>query len=78
LMPSICRSRRKLFSNSAKTPNIDKNALPAAVLVSIGCSVAFSLEISDLMVASVEQISESGCAAITLTDDKGPTDANRL
>ena len=40
-MPSICRSRRKSFSNSAKTPSIDKNALPAAVLVSMGCSVAF-------------------------------------
>jgi hypothetical protein len=37
-----------------------------------------SPEISGLVVASVEQISESGCAAITLTDEKGPTDANRL
>jgi hypothetical protein len=33
---------------------------------------------SSLMVAPVEQISESGCAAITLPDEKGPTDANRL
>jgi hypothetical protein len=43
----------------------------------IGTSGA-SPENSGLMVASVEQISESGCAANTLTDDRGSTDANRL
>ena len=37
-----------------------------------------SPEISDLMVASAGQISESGCVAITLTDDGGPTDAGRV
>jgi hypothetical protein len=30
-MPSICRSRRRLVSNSSKTPYISKNALPAAL-----------------------------------------------
>jgi len=33
---------------------------------------------SSLMVAPAGQISESGCVAITLPDEKGPTDANRL
>ena len=41
-MPSICRSRRRLVSNSANTPSMSRNALPAAVEVSIGCSVALS------------------------------------
>jgi hypothetical protein len=31
----------RLVSNSANTPNISRKHLPAAVLVSIGCSVAF-------------------------------------
>ena len=42
-MPSSRRSRRKLVSNSANTPSRSRNALPAAVAVSTGCSVAFSL-----------------------------------
>jgi hypothetical protein len=42
-IPSICRSRRRLVSNSAKTPSMSRKALPAAVLVSIGCSVTFSV-----------------------------------
>src|SRR6266478_2010649 len=41
-MPSSWRSRRKLVSNSANTPSISRKHLPAAVPVSIGCSVAFS------------------------------------
>jgi hypothetical protein len=39
-IPSICRSRRIAVLNSAKTPSICRNARPAALLVSIGCSVA--------------------------------------
>ena len=38
--PSICRARRRLVSNSAKTPSMSKNALPAAMEVSTVCSVA--------------------------------------
>ena len=34
------RSRRRLVSNSAKTPGMSKKALPVAVEVSTGCSVA--------------------------------------
>jgi hypothetical protein len=40
-MPSSCRSRRRLVSNSANTPSMSRKHLPAAVPVSIGCSVAF-------------------------------------
>jgi hypothetical protein len=40
--PQAGRSRRRLVSNSAKTPSISRKHLPAAVLVSIGCSVAFN------------------------------------
>jgi hypothetical protein len=39
VIPSSCRSLRRLVSNSLNTP---RRRLPAAVLVSIGCSVAFS------------------------------------
>src|SRR5271166_51026 len=39
-IPSAWRSFRKLVSNSANTPSISRKALPAAVPVSIGCSVA--------------------------------------
>ena len=39
-IPSSCRSRRRLVSNSANTPSMSRNALPAAVPVSTGCSVA--------------------------------------
>jgi hypothetical protein len=38
----ICRSRRKLVSNSAKTPNMSRKALPVGGEVSMGCSVALS------------------------------------
>src|SRR5262249_30293702 len=38
-MPSSCHSRRRFVSNSANTPSMSTNAFPAAVLVSIGCSV---------------------------------------
>ena|SRR6202521_992344 len=38
-MPSSWRSRRKLVSNSANTPSMSGKHLPAAVPVSIGCSV---------------------------------------
>jgi hypothetical protein len=41
-MPSSWRSRRKLVSNSANTPTMSRKHLPAAVPVSIGCSVALS------------------------------------
>jgi hypothetical protein len=41
--PSNWRSLHKLVSNSANTPSMSRNALPAAVPVSIGCSVALSL-----------------------------------
>ena len=37
-IPSNCRSRRKLVSNSANTPSMSRKALPAAVPVSTGCS----------------------------------------
>src|SRR3954470_23548258 len=40
-IPSIWRSFRRFVSNSANTPSMSRNALPAAVLVSTGCSVAF-------------------------------------
>lgn len=33
--------RRRLVANSVKTPSMSKKALPAAVAVSAGCSVAF-------------------------------------
>ncbi len=39
-IPSNCLSRRRLVSNSAKTPSMSRNALPAAVLVSMGWSAA--------------------------------------
>jgi hypothetical protein len=42
-IPSSWRSLRRAVSNSAKTLSMSKNALPAGVLVSIGCSVAFRL-----------------------------------
>src|SRR5262249_17922698 len=32
-----------LVSNSANTPSMSRNAFPAAVLVSMGCSVAFKV-----------------------------------
>ena len=35
-------TRRKFVSNSANTPSMSKNALPAAVEVLMGCSVALS------------------------------------
>src|SRR5215218_3981152 len=35
-MPSSWRSRRRLVSNSVNTPSMSRNALPAAVLVSMG------------------------------------------
>jgi hypothetical protein len=38
-IPSSWRSRRRLVSNSAKTPRMSRKHLPAAVPVSIGCSV---------------------------------------
>src|SRR5271169_3781506 len=41
-IPSSWRSRRRFVSNSANTPSISRKHLPAAVLVSIGCSVAFN------------------------------------
>jgi hypothetical protein len=37
-------SLRRFVSNSAKTPSMSRNAFPAAVLVSIGCSVALRLD----------------------------------
>jgi hypothetical protein len=48
-MPSICLSRRKFVSNSAKTPSMSKNAFPAAVPVSMGCSVACRLGANALL-----------------------------
>src|SRR2546422_4909519 len=39
-MPSCWRSRRRLVSNSAYTPNMTKKAFPVALWVLIGCSVA--------------------------------------
>jgi hypothetical protein len=41
-MPSSWRSRRRFVSNSAKTPSMSRKHFPTAVLVSIGCPVAFS------------------------------------
>jgi hypothetical protein len=41
-IPSSWRSRRRFVSNSANTPSMSRKHLPAAVLVSIGCSVAFN------------------------------------
>jgi hypothetical protein len=40
-IPSSCRSLRRLVSNSENTPSISKKALPAALDVTIGCSIAF-------------------------------------
>src|SRR5258707_2495641 len=41
-IPSSWGSPRKLVSNSANTPSMSRKHLPAAVPVSIGCSVALS------------------------------------
>jgi hypothetical protein len=41
-MPSSWRSRRRFVSNSANTPRMSRKHLLAAVLLSTGCSVAFS------------------------------------
>src|SRR6266436_3681947 len=41
-IPSSCRSFRRFVSNSANTPSMSKKHLPAALPVSIGCSVAFN------------------------------------
>jgi len=41
-MPPIRRSLRRSVSNSANTPSMSRKHLRAAVLVSIGCSVAVS------------------------------------
>src|SRR6266403_2131548 len=42
-MPSNCRSLRRFVSNSANTPSMSRKACPAAVPVSIGCSVALRM-----------------------------------
>ena len=39
-MPSACRSFRRFVSNSANTPSMSRNAFPAALVVSMGCSLA--------------------------------------
>src|SRR5207245_920471 len=39
-IPSCWRSRRRLVSNSANTPNMSRKAFPVALWVLIGCSVA--------------------------------------
>jgi hypothetical protein len=57
-IPSSWRSRRRLVSNSANTPSMSRRHLPAAVLVSIGCSVAWHRQAFES--AGVEFIDENG------------------
>lgn len=42
LIPSSCRSRRRLVSDWVNTPITSRNALPVAVSVSTACTVALS------------------------------------
>jgi hypothetical protein len=59
VIPSSWRSRRRLVLNSAKTPSVSRKLLLAAVLVSIGCSIALRTRAALLRVRKLRGLHRS-------------------
>jgi hypothetical protein len=67
-IPSSCRSFRRFVSNSADTPSMSKKHLPAALPVSIGCSVAFNEAPRAHLADDVLQVDNASSQSINTCD----------